>query len=268
LEVTNKDGCTVSESIELTQLTNSPVSINISGNNNFCTGKSTTLTANVTGGLSPFTFQWKSNTANIGTNASTLVVSVGGAYNVSITDSKGCTGTSANYAVTQNPSPNVTLTKSGATDLLTGGSVVLSVPSATNQTYQWLKDGIAISGATNNSYTANGAGKFSVTVIANGCSATSEAVTVNVILANELPRESKNFKVSPNPFENTIKVNFNEPLTKTAKLNLISSIGIVLKEWTTNQQENSFDILGLPSGIYILKCEIKDNIEAVKLIKN
>ena len=91
---------------------------------------------------------------------------------------------------------------------------------------------------------------------------------VSIKAVYELLSESQNFIVSPNPFENIIKINFNAPLTKSAKLNLISMIGVVLKEWTTNQQENSFDILGFPSGFYILKCEINGKIEAVKLVKD
>lgn len=240
--------------------------INTPNGTSFCSGSSISILAEGSGSTTPFSFKWKQGTNVLGTSSS-LTVTKAGSYILEVTDNSGCT-VSANIDIKQNPTPNVIISKNGGTDILTGGSITLSVPSETNQTYQWLKDGITISGATNNSYIANGGGKFSVTVISNGCSATSEAITVNVILANEFPRESKNFKVSPNPFENTIKVNFNEPLIKPVKLNLINSIGIVLKEWTTNQQENSFDILGLPSGIYILKCEIKDNIEAVKLIKN
>jgi hypothetical protein len=240
--------------------------INTPNGTSFCAGSSVNILAEAIGNNSSFTYKWKQGTNDVG-NSKTLTVTKAGNYTLEISDNKGC-NVSTSIDIIQNFPSSILISKNGVTDLLTGGSVLLSVPIATNQTYQWLKDGVAILGATTNSYNANVAGKFSVTVITNGCTATSEAVTINIILANELSSESKNFKVSPNPFENSIKINFSKPLTKTAKLNLLTSTGIVLKEWATNQQENTFDIYGLASGIYILKCELNDKIEVVKVVKN
>lgn len=265
VEVTDKTGCTVSSSIDITQVTNLPVTV--SGNNSICSGQSTNLTATVSGGVSPFTYQWKNSSSNVGANTSTFSANAEGLYNVSITDSKGCTGTSSNYLVTQKPSPDVTITKNASTDILTGGNVILSVPSATNQSYQWLKNSFAINGATNNSYTASEAGKFSVTVNRNGCIATSEAISVNIILANELPNPNE-FKVFPNPVENSIKVNFLETIQKTAKLHLISSSGTIIKKWTVNQQENILNVSEVPNGIYLLQVEFNGKNVIQKLFKN
>lgn len=94
-----------------------------------------------------------------------------------------------------------------------------------------------------------------------------KAIYKNIVLANDLPSQTESFQVYPNPFNNSIKVNFNEPLKKTVKLDLINSIGKIIKEWTTNQQENTFEVLELSTGTYILKCELNDKIEVVKLIK-
>ncbi len=264
-EVTDKTGCTVSASIDITETASIPVTI--TGINKICTGQSTTLTANATGGVSPYTYQWKNNTSNVGTNTNTLVTNTIGAYIVTITDSKGCTGTSNFYSVTQALSPNVIITKSGATDIITGSSVVLSVPSASGQTYQWLKDGVAISGATNNTYTATGAGNFSVNVTGNGCTATSEKVVVSLVLANELVNESRDFKVFPNPVENILKIIIYEPLKKTAKLNLLNSTGKIINEWNVNQQENTFNITGVPAGVYVIQGEINGKKSSQKIIK-
>jgi Secretion system C-terminal sorting domain len=232
----------------------------------FCAGESVNITAEATSNSTSLTYNWKQSTTDVG-NSKTLAVNKAGNYILELTDNKGCVA-SASVEILQKPTPNVVISKNGSTDLLTGGTVSLSIPTAPNQTYQWLKDGVAISGATNNSYIASEVGKFTVKVTANGCSATSESVEVRIVLANELPTVSKNFKVSPNPFENSLKINFNEPLIKSAQLNLITSTGTILKEWTTNQQESSFDVSGLSSGIYILRCEINNKIEAIKLIKN
>lgn len=95
-----------------------------------------------------------------------------------------------------------------------------------------------------------------------------KAIYKSIILGNELPLQSANFQVYPNPFSNLIKVNFKESLKDSKiKFSLINSIGAIVKEWATNQQDNIFDFLGLSSGIYILKCEINGKVEFVKLVK-
>jgi gliding motility-associated-like protein len=58
--------------------------------------------------------------------------------------------------------------------------VLLSAPAALNASYQWLKDGSPISGATQSTYLAGTAGEYTVEVSDNdiGCSSYSDAVTV------------------------------------------------------------------------------------------
>lgn len=70
---------------------------------------------------------------------------------------------------------------SGPTNLCTGGSVQFST-NAGAYTYQWYKNGVAISGATGVNYTATAAGDYHVVLTANsGCTARSlvKKVTVN-----------------------------------------------------------------------------------------
>lgn len=79
--------------------------------------------------------------------------------------------------------PNPTITTTGATSFCEdNGSVLLSAGSGFD-TYQWKRNGVAISGATTASYTATTSGNYSV-VVANtvGCSNESAATTVNKLL--------------------------------------------------------------------------------------
>jgi photosystem II stability/assembly factor-like uncharacterized protein len=78
-------------------------------------------------------------------------------------------------------SPVVSISASGPTSFCTGGNVVLNTTvTGTDITYQWKKNGLNISGATSNIYTASKAGSYTV-VVSNSCgTATSNAITVTV----------------------------------------------------------------------------------------
>lgn len=73
----------------------------------------------------------------------------------------------------------------GPTTFCFGGSLTFTCTTAgTGLSYQWLKAGVAVAGATNATYTVTTTGNYKVTVSKNGCSATSSAVSVTV---NPLP---------------------------------------------------------------------------------
>lgn len=269
VEVTDKEGCTVSASVDITQTTNLPVSI--TGANSFCTGQTTTLTANATGGVSPYTYQWKQNSVNVGTNAITYAASAAGSYNVAVIDSKGCTGTSAAYSVTQKPSPNVTVSSSRTPTLLTGESVVLSVPTAAGQTYQWAKDGVAIAGATNNSYTVSGAGSYTVAVTGSGCTATSSAVMVSIILANEPLTEEIGLRVSPNPAINQAKIVLQLAQSASANVYVLDASGRRVRTWESGgkatRHEVMLDMRSVAAGNYVVQAEAEGQVFTEKLVK-
>ncbi len=72
----------------------------------------------------------------------------------------------------------VSIAAGGATTFNEGQSVALSA-TTTGTAYQWLKDGVAISAATNSSYTATTSGNYSLAAT-NGCRDTSAAIAVTV----------------------------------------------------------------------------------------
>ena len=72
-----------------------------------------------------------------------------------------------------------TVAAGGSSTLCTGGTVSLTASSATTGvTYQWFKDGVAISNAVSASYIANAAGSYTVTALATGCAGPASAATV------------------------------------------------------------------------------------------
>lgn len=71
---------------------------------------------------------------------------------------------------------SVAVTASGPTTFTEGQTVTLT--GSVTGSYQWLRNGVAIAGATNQSYQAVAAGDYKIIVSNSGCADTSAAVTV------------------------------------------------------------------------------------------
>jgi hypothetical protein len=135
-----------------------------SGPTSFCTGGSVTLTA-----PSGYTYLWST-----GENTQSITASQPGPYSVTVTNTSGCSATSAPTNVTVNAKPATpVIAESGSTSFCAGGSVTLTAPSG--YSYLWS------TGADTQSIDVSQAGPYSVTVTnASGCSATSAATNVTV----------------------------------------------------------------------------------------
>lgn len=140
----------------------------------FCTGgsgilKGTSSSANV------LTYQWYKNGLVVtGGTGPQLAISTAGSYYVIESDKLYCSSNSSATKVSLWPLPSATITYAGSLDICITGSVVFSANSGSGFSYQWLKNGVSIAGATKKQYTAVAAGAYAVKVYnANGCSRTS-----------------------------------------------------------------------------------------------
>ncbi len=77
---------------------------------------------------------------------------------------------------------NPTISYSGSTSFCQGGSLTLNTGTLSN--YQWKLNGNAIAGATTGSYTATGAGSYSVSTVVCGTTYTSNPVVISVSSAS------------------------------------------------------------------------------------
>ena len=118
--------------------------------------------------------------AGLSLNASTgsvnLAQSQPGTYTVTnaIAAGSGCTPVSASAQLTVAPLPTATLSAGGPLTFCQGGTVTLTAPSGAGYTYQFLRNGVAIAGATGATYNAATSADYTVTVTnANGCAATT-----------------------------------------------------------------------------------------------
>ncbi|MFL6246259.1 MAG: IPT/TIG domain-containing protein [Thermoanaerobaculia bacterium] len=139
---------------------------------NICTGGSTTLSANVSGGTGPYTYQWHNGLGPMaGATSPSLLVTAGGDYSVVVTDSISCPSASGTVTITETTPPPATITAGGPTTFCNGGAVVLTASAGAS--YLWSTS------ETTQSITVTSSGNYTVTVTdANGCGATSAPMTV------------------------------------------------------------------------------------------
>jgi uncharacterized protein YjdB len=145
-----------------------------------CPGSFVPLTANTGAGL---TYQWFRNGVLItGVTASSYIAGASGSYQVKVFNTLNCPALSAPKIVTID-TPVATVTATGGTATCVGGIVTLNANTGAGLTYQWVQDGIAISGATADTYDATAGGTYNVVVTnSTGCWASDTVeVTVNAL---------------------------------------------------------------------------------------
>ncbi len=168
VSVTDSKGCTGSGSGTLTVNPKPSVSVN---STQTCTGTEATLTATVSSGTGPFTYLWSPG----GATTSSIQVGTAGTYTVTVTDSKGCTG-SGSGELTVNGNPTVTVNSPEACEGAEG-TLTATVTGGTEPfTYLW-----SPGGATTSSISVGTAGAYTVTVTdSKGCTGSgSGTLTVN-----------------------------------------------------------------------------------------
>lgn len=140
-----------------------------------CSGSSQKLSTN--GGTS---YQWLINGVPIpGAEADSFVASEPGVYKVVI-NASGCADTASNTSTITITSPTGLITPATAI-ICPGGSQLLNATGG--DTYQWMRDGIVIPGATASSYAAFSPGVYTVQIFEDGCT----GITSNSALVTTAP---------------------------------------------------------------------------------
>lgn len=146
------------------------------GTTSFIEGNSVVLNATTGTG---YTYKWKKDNEFItGATAVSYTAAVAGSYQVEIT-SGICKALSPSVNVTI--MPIAVITASSNVSFCAGGNVILIAKADTGYTFQWKKDNIAITGATDSSYTATLSGNYSVVVTKGGITNTSAGIAVTAM---------------------------------------------------------------------------------------
>jgi len=139
LEVTDANGCTrvvpitIAEPVELTVQ-----SLVVDAN---CGNSDGSITLQVSGGASPYTYSWTGPSAFVGSNASETGLAVG-VYNITITDANGCTQTvTLPVNSTNGPDLSVNGTNISCFGLADGSATVVASNGSGNYSYNWTVTG-------------------------------------------------------------------------------------------------------------------------------
>lgn len=162
LSVTDANGCISVASVTIAQP--NAVVATLTATSSSCGGNNGSITAVASGGTAPYTFAWSN-----GGNTATINNLVANTYTVTITDSRGCTGT-ASATVGQLAAPVVAITKIDASCFgdNNGEANVTVTGGVAPYTYAWG------GGLNGQSLTGLSAGSYTVTVTdASNCSASA-----------------------------------------------------------------------------------------------
>lgn len=162
--ITDINGCTgVSNAVTITVNPVPGASITAGGPTTFCDGGSVTLTSNAAN-----LYQWSN-----GSSTQSIIVTLSGSYNVTVTDANGCSSSASGTNVVVNTNPVASITSGGATTFCQGSSVTLT--SSIASSYQWSN------GLTAQAINVTQSGNYKVTVTdTKGCTGVSNTISVSV----------------------------------------------------------------------------------------
>lgn len=197
-----------------------------SGSIDFCAGSDfATLTATSTN--SGLSYQWVRNGRALSeTFQNSLKATEGGSYQLAAYDPV-CDATvlSNEIVVKVRPLPDAIVTPEISGAVYAPFKAKLRANEGTGLTYQWLKEGVELTGATASVYEAGESGNYAVRVSREGCSQLSQ--TVGVTILQPLGVETvgaEEFQVFPNPNRGDFEVGLPMGWEK-AEIQLVDVIG-------------------------------------------
>ncbi len=215
----------------------------ITANNNltFCQGDSVTLTSS-----SGNSYLWSN-----GNTTQSIIVKTAGIFSVTVNNGGICLLTSNPDTVKVNalpPTPTITAV----------GNILQSSASSGNQ---WFLNGISISGATNQQYTVQASGLYTVQVTLNGCTATSAAY--NFVATATVDPSAWNYDVTifPNPVNENLYI-INHSNRKLA-IRLIDITGKELLELNLNTANGTINMGKFAKGVYVVSITDKQRNETI-----
>jgi len=179
LTVTGANGCSASDCVTVTQDVEPPVVEATVDQPLTCAKTKVTLTANVTGGRSPYTIEWTSPEGGVIGSTACITVSEPGTYTVTATGANGCSTSDAVTVLEDVEPPAVDVGPDRHLDCHVRRATLKGIVTGGRPpfTYEWTNSAGAVV-ETSDELTVDAPDAYTLTVTgANGCSA-SDSITV------------------------------------------------------------------------------------------
>lgn len=223
-------GVTANEYIPLGFTGFSQIDVTCNGGNN---GSYNLVTV---GGTPAYSFAW----SNGATTQSVTGLSAGG-YTLNVTDAQMC-----------KEILTINITEPAALDISTNTNNLTITANATGVNYQWIdcnNGNAAISGETNQSYTATTNGSYAVVITSGACSDTSACVAITTTgIKNSFGKAG--VSIYPNPTSGMFTVAGFETGTR---LEVVNVIGEVVYKSVTTDTKTKIDLSNQNNGVYFIK---------------
>jgi hypothetical protein len=234
-----------------------------------CKGTAVTYTATTSNGGTTPSYKWLKNGVEVGTNSDTYVTT-----DLLPDEDVACVLTTSLSCVTATTAtelaPGVLVKLPPAKPTIVRNNNTLSTAFAT-QGYQWIKNDTDIAGANMPTYLMVANGAYSVRVDSNGCTSTSDKLTVTDILVG-LKEASTIGSISlyPNPAELSAHLQVNFVTTEATEITLVDMYGKLVKTipvGTVNSFEGNIGLDEVADGVYFVIIRHGDDMAQKRLVK-
>jgi hypothetical protein len=246
VRVWNAAGCSgVSDMVVVVELPVNRPMLRFDGDTVLCEGDSVALSFDG----AAVQQHWSTGDTTIG-----IVISGPGSYWVDVWDENGCVTRSDTLVLETRPRPG--------TPAITRYMNTLSTYPAAR--YQWYFEGMAIPGAERFSYTVTQTGRYQVSVAnAEGCWAMSEPFTVSLLSTEVLPPSTLNVDLYPEPTTGIVQLVLSSPTAGTVEIAVTDLRGRLLRRIEAvpvSTHSLSLDLRDMPSGLYLLRISLGDEV--------
>jgi hypothetical protein len=262
--ITDGTGCEIAATVEVFEPDSLFIETTTTGP---CFGEPAgSATAIPNGGTAPFQYQWDDPSMQTLETAVNLPANT---YNVIVTDSNNCEATGS-VIVAELPAVEITVDEivgelgSNMDGLI---SITPSGGTGSGYTFEWTYDGNFFSNEEDLSGLS--AGEYCVTITDDDGCATTDCYSVDII-DNVNNYELDNYiTITPNPTSDFLNVNMRLPLQSEVKIDFYDYLGRLILEGDNKvvlEEHFQFDLSDLPSGVYLIKLKVEEDILVKRIV--